>query len=122
MLLVCVLAVLFLSVAVATNSASFCFEFSKRHSFPRMFEWVLRLLMSVCASVNGGTVVFFPSFAMLEGFLAAAAAPLIAALRKEGPILAELQSPGRSKTDGSESAVFCCPPFIIPKLLDAFVY
>ncbi|CDI86513.1 helicase, putative [Eimeria praecox] len=98
---------------LSSSCSDFCFEFSQRMHFPAQFVSLLRLLLSVSDSVSGGVVVFFPSFAMLQSFLAvagicgggaggdasAAAAPIVEALKRRGPIFAERQTPGPTKTD-----------------------
>ncbi|CDJ27045.1 helicase, putative [Eimeria mitis] len=98
---------------LSSSCSDFCFEFSQRMQFPMQFVSLLRLLLCVSDSVSGGVVVFFPSFATLQLFLAvagvsdgivdgdaaAAAAPLVEKLRERGPLFAERRTPGPTKTD-----------------------
>ncbi|CDJ59922.1 helicase, putative [Eimeria maxima] len=100
---------------LSSSCSDFCFEFSQRIHFPMQFVSLLRLLLCVSGTVSGGVVVFFPSFATLQSFLAvagisdgdagrdvaasAAAAPIMTELKKLGPIFAERRAPGPTKVD-----------------------
>lgn len=89
--------------SVPGSSLPFNFSYSQRLSFPSMYQSLLELLLFAAAPVKGGVVVFFPSFAALHGFLAAtAAAPLLKQLLQQGPLFAEMQTPGPTRTEGGK--------------------
>ncbi|OEH76027.1 putative helicase [Cyclospora cayetanensis] len=109
--------VLGLVISKVADSPPFCFEYMQRHALSLQFVGLLRLLHDASAAVRGGVVVFFPSFAVLQSFLAfaiaatsppagiarealAAAGPLIAELKKRGRFFAEKRSPTPSTTEG----------------------
>ncbi|CDJ54298.1 helicase, putative [Eimeria brunetti] len=110
---VCLAAEKALEPILSSSCPDFCFEFSQRMHFPEQFVSFLRLLLCVSGSVSGGVVVFFPSFATLQLFLAvagiaggpscgdaaAAGVPIVEGLKKLGPIFAERRTPGPTKTD-----------------------
>lgn len=130
--------------AVSSSCSDFCFEFSQRIHFPMQFVSLLRLLLCVSGTVSGGVVVFFPSFATLQSFLAvagisdgdagrdvaasAAAAPIMTELKKLGPIFAERRAPGPTKVDAGNPVYLsyhtaASPiPFLSPELAHLSVH
>ncbi|CDJ43340.1 helicase, putative [Eimeria tenella] len=92
---------------LSLDQSPMCFEYSQRMQFPSQFIALLRLLLSVSGTVPGGIVVFFPSFAMLQSFVAVAdaggsaaastAPSIVEELRRRGPLLVEKRMPGATK-------------------------
>lgn len=91
--------------------------------FPSQFIALLRLLLSVSGTVPGGIVVFFPSFAMLQSFVAVAdaggsaaastAPSIVEELRRRGPLLVEKRMPGATKFKAGRTGFACAYSYYI---------